>query len=324
MPSERVQARIDQLLSEAEAAADAYNWESVRRKCEAVLDLDPDNAAAVEYLEAMKRFQLRTHGRVTHDFPPPPAAPPSSPVGVPARPEAASRPWYTRFGCVIVGGLMGLLVALAITGAFVGNEDASTSDPAAPDSGGDGKPSPQGTAAPTPAPFQTITLTGNGQTATEAITLPAAHFVAAWTHTGGSNFAVWAHHRAGRDLLINEIGPYAGSRPLVGPGQFVFDITADGAWSVTINPIGFQDSISTTGRGDTVSGWFSVDGDTAIQFGHNGSSNFAVWLTCDGGRDLFQNEIGPVAGSRIANIPRGSEACYWDVVADGEWGLVAR
>ena len=43
MPSERIQRRIDRLLDEAEAAADAQDWELVRRKTAEVLGLDPEN-----------------------------------------------------------------------------------------------------------------------------------------------------------------------------------------------------------------------------------------------------------------------------------------
>jgi len=46
MPSERIQRRIDHLLDEAEAAADAQDWTLVRRKTAEVLGLDPDNADA--------------------------------------------------------------------------------------------------------------------------------------------------------------------------------------------------------------------------------------------------------------------------------------
>jgi hypothetical protein len=136
---------------------------------------------------------------------------------------------------------------------------------------------------------------------------------------------VWAYNDDERDLLINEIGSYTGSRPLVGPGSYIFDIDADGGWSVTITPIGAQATISTSGVGDSVSGVFLVSGSTAtMTVSHDGSSNFAVWLNCDGGRDLFQNEIGPVSGSRVLQIPRGSSLCFWDVTADGAWSLAAQ
>ena len=54
--------------------------------------------------------------------------------------------------------------------------------------------------------------------------------VAQITHDGSSNFAVWLFTSSGRDLLINDIGPYSGEQ-IIEDG--IFEITADGAWSIT-------------------------------------------------------------------------------------------
>lgn len=52
------------------------------------------------------------------------------------------------------------------------------------------------------------------------------------THNGSSNFAVTAYSGAGGDLLVNEIGHYAGQQALP-DGTFLVTITADGAWTLT-------------------------------------------------------------------------------------------
>jgi hypothetical protein len=59
------------------------------------------------------------------------------------------------------------------------------------------------------------------------------------THDGSSNFAVWVYNSdaSARDLLYNEIGPVNGSTGLeVGDGGVyaVFDITADGNWTLKV------------------------------------------------------------------------------------------
>ncbi|WP_155371835.1 hypothetical protein [Catellatospora vulcania] len=51
------------------------------------------------------------------------------------------------------------------------------------------------------------------------------------SHTGRSNFALWAWGESGRDLVINEIGKYSGE-VLVSSETIVFEVTADGSWSV--------------------------------------------------------------------------------------------
>jgi len=54
--------------------------------------------------------------------------------------------------------------------------------------------------------------------------------VAILTHDGDSNFAVWLYSANGRDLLVNEIGPFAGEG-IVDTG--LFQITASGGWTLT-------------------------------------------------------------------------------------------
>jgi len=51
------------------------------------------------------------------------------------------------------------------------------------------------------------------------------------THDGDSNFAVVAWGPNGSDLLVNDIGPYDGT-VRVSAGLWVWDITANGNWTV--------------------------------------------------------------------------------------------
>jgi hypothetical protein len=51
------------------------------------------------------------------------------------------------------------------------------------------------------------------------------------THSGSSNFIVRAWGFPDRDLLVNEIGNYAGT-VLVAPGLYAWDISADGSWTI--------------------------------------------------------------------------------------------
>ncbi len=51
------------------------------------------------------------------------------------------------------------------------------------------------------------------------------------THSGSSNFAVWAYGES-TDLLVNEIGRYSGE--VLMNGAAVLEIHADGKWSATI------------------------------------------------------------------------------------------
>ena len=57
MPSERIQRRIDRLLDEAEAAADAGQWRQVQASAEAVRAVDAANTDAAALI-AMARPML--------------------------------------------------------------------------------------------------------------------------------------------------------------------------------------------------------------------------------------------------------------------------
>jgi len=76
--------------------------------------------------------------------------------------------------------------------------------------------------------------------------------------------------------------------------------------------------------GDQVSGLFlpTKEGAVPFVFTHNGTSNFIVLVTCGGGTDYAQNEIGKVDGSAVVKFSDGP--CLWDVQADGEWTISAK
>lgn len=178
------------------------------------------------------------------------------------------------------------------------------------------------TSTPKPTVPQPIVLQGSGQAATDAVALPAPISIARFTHTGSANFIVTVYEGDEPDLLINEIGPYQGARPLSGREPVIFDIDADGSWTVRIEPMGRADSAAFSGRGDAVSGLFDPPGMGPWQIKHNGQANFIVYSHCAGGSDLMQNEIGGVDGSRVVQFSQGP--CFWEVQADGDWSLAPR
>ena len=170
---------------------------------------------------------------------------------------------------------------------------------------------------------QPVMLSGRGQTATALVTPPAAPAKITFTHRGTRNFIVWAHQGGGRDLLVNVIGNYDGTRPLLGSGPVMFDIQADGDWSLKIEPIASGGAVPFSGRGDSVSAYFTPPTTAgALDVAHTGRSNFIVYLRCVGGNSLVQNEIGAVTDGRIVTWGRGP--CYWDVRGDGSWSLTPR
>jgi hypothetical protein len=123
--------------------------------------------------------------------------------------------------------------------------------------------------------------------------------------------------------LINTIGPYNGTRPIIGTDPVTFDIEADGAWTLVLEPIKGGGEPPFSGKGDDVSSFFAPPQTGPWEFSHDGKRNFVVKLHCsDGTPQLVQNRIGEFEGSGIVRF--GKAPCYWEVTADGNWSLAPR
>jgi hypothetical protein len=169
------------------------------------------------------------------------------------------------------------------------SEPTKTTTPSSTPTGGPSPtPAPTETPAPTNTPEPTVTpipptaaptpivIQGNGPTATDLVNLPSAISVAHFIYQGERNFIVHTWQGDNEDLLINTIGSYDGTRPLIGD-SVIFDIKAEGAWSITIDPIGFTDDPSFSGRGDAVSAAFMPPSKVAPWLiTYTGERNFIV------------------------------------------------
>jgi hypothetical protein len=181
--------------------------------------------------------------------------------------------------------------------------------------------------APPPPPAAPIVLQGQGSVVTDKVTLPSGRNRVVLTHQGEENFAVWAYFEDGsKDLLANTIGNHSGQRPIIGSGQVYFEVTADGAWTITIEALQPDPAAAQgiSGNGEYVSGTFTPAkvGPVPYNVSHTGESNFAVWLRCTGGDDLVVNEIGSYTGSTVIEFEQGP--CFWDVTADGTWSVTPK
>ena len=178
-------------------------------------------------------------------------------------------------------------------------------------------------AADTYGTFEPVTQQGSGDSIVE---LPASVGMVTASHNGSSNFAVIvldAANESTGDLLVNTIGSYSGHTAygLNSFGEGVrLQITADGAWELTIAPLANAPELAASGSGDGV---FLYDGGaSAAAMTHDGQSNFAVIEHND---DLFSmgllvNEIGPYSGT----VPLGAGPSVITVSADGGWTIAVQ
>ena len=87
-------------------------------------------------------------------------------------------------------------------------------------------------------PAKAQRFSGNGQKVTSLFRLNAGRVVFRMTHNVSSNFSIWLEDDTADlvELLVNEIGTFDGSRSvhIEYTGWFMLDISANGAWTVTI------------------------------------------------------------------------------------------
>lgn len=186
------------------------------------------------------------------------------------------------------------------------------------------EPSPTEPPTPTPPPAPLV-MEGSGQSVTDPFAPPTTVNRIVFSHTGRSNFIVSLYDKDGKMTgLVNAIGDYRGSRPLIGDdGPYYLEIKADGRWTAIIEPLFQDDELAQglEGKGAHTSNLFAParEGPIPYRFTHDGEANFIVHLVCAGGSDQVQNEIGVVAGEAVAKFARGP--CLWDIQADGAWSI---
>jgi hypothetical protein len=199
----------------------------------------------------------------------------------------------------------------------------SSRTPSAPD------PVPSGTASATPSPGTPVppaalpadvVYQGRGSKTVKLQSLSPdfGHYLVA-THRGSSNFAVWALDGEGvrRDLVINEIGRYDGSRPLgLERIPSALKVEADGSWKITVRVLEKAPSWprKTSGRGATVLRVDPSSAPGAARVTHQGRSNFVV-QTYGETPGLLVNEIGKYSGD--VDLAPGTRVIA--IEGDGSW-----
>jgi len=264
-------------------------------------------------------------------LPPPSGSPTEPPAASPATAGATKkpihkRPWFIVLAVVVVLGLL--------FGGEDDDGDAAPADAAAAMPA----PAPAPTPAPAPAPqsepeaqqereaervstFETVVIEGRGDDIVDVPVVLDEPVVVTFTHRGTSNFAVVSYDASGAriSLLVNEIGNYSGTVPFnFSSPPAELEITADGAWTVTLSHVRDQPVYdgSASGSGDQVL-LVTVDAGR-LAATHDGRSNFAV-LAWGNRRTLMINEIGSYAGT--VRLP---DAFALEIKADGNWTLESR
>jgi len=175
-------------------------------------------------------------------------------------------------------------------------------------------------------PGRGVAISGHATSHTDPITpqydsgLNVGIEVVSLSHDGHSTFVVSAiHENQSEETLTSAIGSYTGQRPLVVEGPIQFKVTADGNWTLKIQPIPNGATPNFKGSGDAVSGYFTPPSPGMWQITNSGQSQFYVYAHCVGGSVLVENSEGDVQDTPRVEFPRGP--CFWEVRGDGTWSL---
>jgi hypothetical protein len=191
-------------------------------------------------------------------------------------------------------------------------------------------PAPGPTPVPEPPEVQVlpgrgIRVTGHGTTQTDALTpqydggLSVGIDVVSLTHDGHSTFIVSAVQNDQSETLTSAIGPYTGQRPLVVEGPVSFRVTADGNWTLKVQPMSSGGTPTFSGTGDAVSAYFNAPAPATWSISHDGQTRFFVYAHCMGGSIVVEDKTGAIQDSAQVQFPRGP--CFWEVRADGAWSM---
>jgi hypothetical protein len=174
-------------------------------------------------------------------------------------------------------------------------------------------------------PGRGVAVEGHGTTTSDEITpqygggMTLGIDVVTLTHDGRSSFIVTAVQGDQSEVVASAIGSYRGQRPLVVQGPVSFQVTADGAWTLKVQPIPNGAKPAFSGAGDAVSAYFTPPGPTTWDVAHDGQTSFFVYAHCVGGSIVVEDKSGAVQDTAQIEFPRGP--CFWEVRADGAWSL---
>lgn len=189
------------------------------------------------------------------------------------------------------------------------------------------EPTPSPTPEPTATPFdpsalQAVKLNGKGDDVVTVTPPDSWVYRCVMTHAGKGNFVVYPTINGDKTLAINEIGKYSGQFPMVfgSTDPATVEITANGKWTLSMEPLLLNGKMEQEGKGMYVSDVFNTDKAHIFSIKHTGKANFIVRFCSMNGEDLLVNEIGNYEGKKLVEMEAGSVG-YWVIIADGTWSI---
>ena len=174
-------------------------------------------------------------------------------------------------------------------------------------------------------PGRGVEVDGHGSAMTDEITpdysggLSIGIEVVTLTHDGHSSFIVNAMQGNQSENVTSAVGAYQGQRPLVVEDAVSFQVTADGNWTLKVQPMSSGGTPAFRGTGDSVSPYFQPPDAGVWNVSFDGQARFFVYAHCVGGSVVVEDKTGAFNESINMQFSRGP--CFWEVRADGNFSL---
>jgi hypothetical protein len=138
-------------------------------------------------------------------------------------------------------------------------------------------------------------------------------------YLGTSVFSLSSIGKDGKkELLKSAYGTYCGDIFLDNGSPFSLEISANGDWRLTIEPISQSDSQYLKGTGDFVSG--ILEGPSGVwEITYDGDGVFSVFLVNGTKTEYILSNYGKYSGKKYISFPDGGAA--FEVTADGDWSI---
>jgi TM2 domain-containing membrane protein YozV len=239
--------------------------------------------------------------------------------------------WVVTIVVIVGSALNGAVNAAISIGSAVSASDAIVADdtPQRPADGGAGAQAPSAAewADATYGTFDAVTQSGTGN-AVLALPADAAVALVSSTHDGGGNFSIQmldADEVPTDDLLVNTIGAYAGTSAYglnTEPGEpgVALKVTANGNWTIDLDPISAAPALADAGTGDST--FLYSGGASTLTFSFAESGYLSVTENTDAvtATPLVDNEPGPFEGT--VQVSAGPSLISID--ATGAWTVAQK
>ena len=170
---------------------------------------------------------------------------------------------------------------------------------------------------------ESVFFKGVGNRDIKEIKVPSGYCRVNARHLGNGSFTIIAYVDENNKFLVNTDGVYTGDtfvKNVSFKNNVNFSVLADGEWEIKLSGVGKQANFEFEGNGDNVSGFIEIpEGEQDVEFFHTGRGCFSVYLQYPEEKELLVEDVGAVRINK--KIKFKGYPCFWEVKADGEWGI---